>query len=487
MPEPLLIDPRAQVFAGAGSGCSGAAFAAAVDRLAAELPEARPGSQIAFAFEHDLLAFAVALFACWRRGHCAAIPVNARRHAVAHVMQEPATCAFLHDTGAGTGIHVPSRLAATGPEPVPEQPCALPLGTLRHYEFDGVVPRVTNHGADALAAATAGAAAAMRLGPRTRIANLFRPAFVPSLAHGLLAPLLAGSPLVWFVGGQEQARPARPDLAVAEVWLAPTAWWRTAAREPSAGRWPRRICTCDEPLDPPTCERLIERGADFEHGSSLEPPRRQSPGAAAALQACWHVGATDAAVVELTPPGEAEARRFVLAAGGTVTAGALAAALAPSGAGRDVCGVLPELPRDSDGRLAIGDLLRLLGRLPDGGSPVHELRWQWQVDRDAHYGTTTVPPDYYAFDGHFTGYPLLNGAVQLHDLVLPALRTAHGPDAVVLEFLDLKFQARIGPNAALTVALRTLAPGLAEFTIERAGGRCTSGRLRFQAASGAMP
>ena len=38
---------------------------------------------------------------------------------------------------------------------------------------------------------------------------------------------------------------------------------------------------------------------------------------------------------------------------------------------------------------------------------------------------TSIPEDYVYFEGHFRGYPVLAGVVQLHELVLPSVRQVH--------------------------------------------------------------
>jgi 3-hydroxymyristoyl/3-hydroxydecanoyl-(acyl carrier protein) dehydratase len=474
MLDSLHLHPDDLLFDGADRQCRGGELAAAVVALAAELPE---GACVAFAFEHDSMAFAVALLACWRRGCVPLLPPNARRPGVAAALQRATQGAFLHDTGAGTGIHVPRCLGTT---PAMREPLAVPFGAVQLGELtaDGNLT-VREVPADLVARATEGAVADLHLVAGQSVANLFRPAFGPALALGTLGPLAARCRQVWFAGGQSGAVPASPDRRAA-VWLAPTPWWRRVARALGSSP-PQRVATCDVPLDGPSRNWLAAQGCDLAHGSALEPPQTLPGSVVAALDACWQMGAVDAAVVERTLPGQAAPCTFVLAAGAELDDAALAAALRTQGS--SVSAVAPSLPRDSDGRLADADLLRCLGRLPDGQLPLRELEWQWQVDGAQVVGTTTVPAHYHAFAGHFIGYPLLNGAVQLHDLVLPALRRAHGAAAHLIELQDLKFQARIGPGAALTITVTTVAAEQIEYTIVCAGTRCSTGRARFAAGA----
>ena len=86
-----------------------------------------------------------------------------------------------------------------------------------------------------------------------------------------------------------------------------------------------------------------------------------------------------------------------------------------------------------------------------------------------------VPIDFFGFAGHFPGYPVLSGAVQLHELVLPCLRAVLGDTFAVTAFHDLKFLARIAPGDTVEVALRPAA-GRCDFTITRGDVRCSTGR-----------
>jgi uncharacterized membrane protein len=98
--------------------------------------------------------------------------------------------------------------------------------------------------------------------------------------------------------------------------------------------------------------------------------------------------------------------------------------------------------------------------------------------RSIHSFRTRLPEDYAFFAGHFPGYPVLAGAVQLHELILPCLRRVR-PEAGPLERLTgLKFPKRICPGDALEVRLGLNDDrGEVEFEILRGEVRCTQGRL----------
>ncbi|MCA8973124.1 MAG: hypothetical protein KDC98_00305 [Planctomycetes bacterium] len=144
-------------------------------------------------------------------------------------------------------------------------------------------------------------------------------------------------------------------------------------------------------------------------------------------------------------------------------------------------------PRDENGRLAHEELCLLLGLGRDGQPIEHALSWQ-RVDPepgdDAQRFRTTLPARYAFFEGHFVSYPVLCGAAQLHELVLPCLRAIDGSLTAVEKLTNVKFQARIAPGDRLEVVLQPTATARAfDFEIRRGETRCSSGRIAF--ASGA--
>jgi 3-hydroxymyristoyl/3-hydroxydecanoyl-(acyl carrier protein) dehydratase len=98
-----------------------------------------------------------------------------------------------------------------------------------------------------------------------------------------------------------------------------------------------------------------------------------------------------------------------------------------------------------------------------------------------------VPERYGYFNGHFPGYPLLPGAAQLSELVVPFVRTVQPELGRLTRMARLKFQERIVPNDLVEVSLR-FAPDSAdavatersvEFALRRGDSLCASGRLWF--------
>ena len=101
---------------------------------------------------------------------------------------------------------------------------------------------------------------------------------------------------------------------------------------------------------------------------------------------------------------------------------------------------------------------------------------------------TRIPETYAYFEGHFPTYPVLAGAVQLHELILPCLRRARPGAGPPIGLAGVKFPKRILPGDTLVVRL-VLQDGSreVEFEIDRDEECCTRGRLSLApgAAEGA--
>ena len=180
-------------------------------------------------------------------------------------------------------------------------------------------------------------------------------------------------------------------------------------------------------------------------------------------------GIDDAAVV-CTPDGDT-----LLA-----IAGPRAATIA---AGREHTRAFEQIPRDPNGQPQVADLFLAFGLGRNGHAITRKLVWQ-TIAREADTATlrTTIPSNYHFYEGHFEGYAVLAGGVQLHELVLPCLRSLCG-DTPSLRTLDsIKFLARIGPGDLVDVVLtRTSDPSKLTFEVRKQDTKCTSGRLQFQA------
>jgi hypothetical protein len=139
--------------------------------------------------------------------------------------------------------------------------------------------------------------------------------------------------------------------------------------------------------------------------------------------------------------------------------------------------------RGSSGAHDHAGLLRLFGYGADGGvlsfelevTPRGSTRGAAEVLFDVH-----VPRNYGYFAGHFPGHPILPGAAQLSEIVLPCVRRARPELGDLVRMARLKFQERILPDDRIEVSLSFGAdPRQVDFALRRATTVCAAGRLSF--------
>ncbi len=143
------------------------------------------------------------------------------------------------------------------------------------------------------------------------------------------------------------------------------------------------------------------------------------------------------------------------------------------------------LPRESNGKLTRARLLRLFGLRADG----EPINWSlgWASPERAQDGAVVrhefaveVPEDYGWFEGHFPGYPILAGAVQLKELVLPAVENAFPGLGAVKEMTGIKFTGRIVPGDRVSVQVtREGDRSVVDFVVRKPAEVCSTGRLVF--------
>jgi 3-hydroxymyristoyl/3-hydroxydecanoyl-(acyl carrier protein) dehydratase len=145
------------------------------------------------------------------------------------------------------------------------------------------------------------------------------------------------------------------------------------------------------------------------------------------------------------------------------------------------------VPRDALGEVRRAALLRGFTLRADG-EPLrvdvdfgeHEARL---IDgRAEHEFHLHVPEDYAYFDGHFPGYPILPGAAQLGELVMPCVRRARPALGQLSAMSQLKFLGRILPGDAVQVVLAFReAEATVDFTLRCRSAVAATGRLTFTA------
>ena len=216
----------------------------------------------------------------------------------------------------------------------------------------------------------------------------------------------------------------------------------------------------------------------------MTPPAEPTPlECDPAIDALWRQrGIADVAAVR----ANASERTLVALAGPAAADLASGTVLQLAAAANDVwVRPLERLPRDPNEQLLIAELFVAFG-LGRSGQPVtDELTWEpVACDVDSARWRTTIPVGYRFYEGHFTGYPVLAGAVQLRQLLLPCLQlaVAEQPLPTLTGFEGIKFLARNQPGDTVDVVLRpTKNPRQIAFEIARGATRCTAGKALFAA------
>jgi hypothetical protein len=453
--------------------------------LATRLPPARPGSEVAFAFDGDRLAFVVALLATWMRGHTAVVAEDASRECVAPLLERPGHVLLLHDTGVGRGLFVPGvwrELDGCEPE------AALGLDGVAHAAAPVLVAVRRRTSGDReecgwsaaqLVADLDDLAGRLELAPGDDVASTLTPTALPGMLAGVLAPLRRGARFA-------RATPALA-LAAAEIrasgactLVTSAAHARVLADLPTGALGAvRRIACVDADPGGVIAARLGTRHAAQAFLLSDLPPLEPLAGELETLrdELLEEESVRDLAILVIEPEGAKFPRGLI----GMVSADA---ALVARCAARTGCEArsLPAIPRDANGRIVVRELLLRFGRGRSGHALVRELGWTeaGEADPGARRFRTRLPERYAFFEGHFPGHPVLSGVAQLHELVLPCARR-HRPDLGALERLGrIKFLERLGPGDELEVVLRAgSGPGELVFAIERGGTTCSQGRAFF--------
>jgi acyl-coenzyme A synthetase/AMP-(fatty) acid ligase len=154
----------------------------------------------------------------------------------------------------------------------------------------------------------------------------------------------------------------------------------------------------------------------------------------------------------------------------------------PSCLPRRVLGV-DALPKEANGKTPRDRLLRLFGLAPDGGAPNWSLEWGAPTRRSADgkeslERSVRIPEDYAWFEGHFEQFPVLAGAAQLKDLILPIVAQAFPTLGAVTAMSRVKFSGRILPGDEITVRVeRGARPDRVEFEIRKTDEVCSRGIL----------
>ncbi|MFT4515252.1 MAG: 3-hydroxymyristoyl/3-hydroxydecanoyl-(acyl carrier protein) dehydratase [Planctomycetota bacterium] len=150
---------------------------------------------------------------------------------------------------------------------------------------------------------------------------------------------------------------------------------------------------------------------------------------------------------------------------------------------RDHTRAFEQIPRDPNGQPQIAEVFLAFGLGRTGNDITRELAWQVTAcEADIATLRTTIPSNYLFYEGHFEGYPVLAGGVQLHELVMPSLRKLCGETPALSKLDSIKFLARIAPGDTIDVVLqRSSDASKLTFEVRKQNTKCTSGRLHFAA------
>jgi acyl-coenzyme A synthetase/AMP-(fatty) acid ligase len=133
------------------------------------------------------------------------------------------------------------------------------------------------------------------------------------------------------------------------------------------------------------------------------------------------------------------------------------------------------LPREDNGKLTRERLLALFGRAAAALQA---------PDVERHTQPFHVPADWKYFQGHFEGFPLVAGVVQMTEIVLPGV-TARWPHLRrPRRLMNLKFRSPINPGDGIELDLTLTAPLKVSFALRRRADLMSSGTFEFAAEPG---
>ena len=460
------------------------------------------GRHTTLGFARDRFAFALGLLGSWSAGRTAMLPEHGRRDALGALALHPATGLFVHDTGTGRGLFaVPFAADPMGAD-------TMAADTLRAdtSPLSGGVPLAASRPPDALWAAGRRAVPGRHCGPRPAhpglhpmhfagwsfpeleaelaalaeavgarvdgpVLSTLAPCYAPAALAAVLLPLALGVPFV--------AEVPHGPAALLEAKRTSGATTLVTSLGHLHGLWalPRGALSGLQ-LVLVVGSRVpdaLARGFAERHGVALLGQLAREPGPDpvewGALEALWCDGAAEDSEVRRGPAG-----LWVLAAADPALGERLRGALDTVAAAEPVeLRLLDRLARDPNGHMDRADFLRHFG-LDAKGSPLC-LDFPLASGRRGERRHVTVPKDSAWFDGHFPGYPVLAGAVQLAELVLPALERHLGHKPRVKAWSALKFLAPIQPGDSIYLEFVRAGENSHDFHIQRGDARCTQGRV----------
>jgi len=141
------------------------------------------------------------------------------------------------------------------------------------------------------------------------------------------------------------------------------------------------------------------------------------------------------------------------------------------------------IPKDENGKVPRDRLLRLFDLNVDGQPVNWKLEWGKPTKghakgRESFEISARIPEDYAWFEGHYENFPVLAGAVQLKEFILPTVSRAFPELGSVLSMSRIKFSSRIVPGDEVCVRVdRGARLGRVQFEIRKFSEICSRGVL----------
>jgi len=128
--------------------------------------------------------------------------------------------------------------------------------------------------------------------------------------------------------------------------------------------------------------------------------------------------------------------------------------------------IVAALPREENGKLVRARLMALFDDKSDGP--------------EQRTIAITIPRDWHFFRGHFDGFPILAGVVQLNEIVMRELRACWPEHRRLRRITALKFRKPIAPGDVLELALVRTPPAKVAFELRRGTAVASSGTFEFE-------
>jgi hypothetical protein len=230
-------------------------------KIAASLPECRPGSHALMVFESDRYAFAAALLGAWSAGHAALLPPDGRPQTIAALLGRPDVACLLHDTRAGGEHHQVDAILNDPTRPC-AQPGPLPTPLVTIFSAAATLFAPWPKSATQLLGEVELLVRALQITAGARFMVDVAPTHMHGLVLGLLLPMCTGGAFSRELVPSPDTVARRLEAERPEHWVSvPNRLQAALDRVDTAGReLPRVLCGATA-LPKATAHQLAEHGA----------------------------------------------------------------------------------------------------------------------------------------------------------------------------------------------------------------------------------